>query len=367
MVEEVPFTDVYVDETIVDRAADVVRSKRWVKGPEVEAFETEFASAVGTEYAVGVSSGTAALLLALDALGVGRGDEVFIPGHTFFATASPVLALGATPVFVDVDEDTYTIDPGHLRERVEAAEQPAAVLPVHIYGQIADMESIRAIAEDHDLQIVEDACQAHLAERDGQHAGTFGDAGCFSFYPSKNMAVGGDGGMIVTDDSEIASTARALKNHGRNEDGEHVELGLNYRLDEFKGAIGREQLTRLPEWSERRAAAAERYDERLEAILEVVTPSTDPQTEHVYHLYVVQVPDRDELARVLDDNGVDTSVHYETPAHRHEAITERVSTSELPITEALVDRILSLPMHPRITSEEIDYVCDVIENHYATA
>lgn len=365
MDDGVEFTDVYVDDEIVDRVSDVVRSTRWVKGPELEAFEEEFAAAIDVEHAVGVSNGTAALLIALDSLDVGEGDDVFVPGHTFFATASPVLALDANPVFVDVDPDYYTMDPDHLREQVSASDNPAAVMPVHIYGQVADVEAINEISDEHDMGVVEDACQAHLATRNTNYAGSFGDVGCFSFYPSKNMAAGGDGGMLVTDDADVAATARALRNHGRNDDGDHIELGLNYRLDETNAVIGREQLNHLPEWSKQRNEAAQRYTDRLSDIPEVKTPAEDDAGFHVYHLYVIQAPERDELRKHLDDHGIHTGLHYETPAHRHEAITSRVDTAELPVTEALVKNIVSLPMHPRITEAEIDEVCTRIEEFYS--
>lgn len=365
MVDGVEFTDVYVDEEIVNRVSEVVRSTRWVKGPELESFEEEFADATGVEHAVGVSNGTAALLLALDALDVGEDDDVFVPGHTFFATASPVLTLNANPVFVDIDSEHYTMDPEHLREQVEAADDPTAVLPVHIYGQVADMGAINDIAAEYDLDIIEDACQAHLATRNGNYAGTFGDVGCFSFYPSKNMAAGGDGGMIVTDDAEIADTARALRNHGRNGEGEHVKLGLNYRLDETNAVVGREQLKHLPKWVEQRNQAAQQYTERLSNVPEVTPPEEFDAGFHVYHLYVIQVPDRDELQSYLNEHGIQTGLHYETPAHLHDAVTEHVDTPQLPVTEDLVENILSLPMHPRITDEEIAEVCTRIEEFYS--
>nr|WP_254268315.1 DegT/DnrJ/EryC1/StrS family aminotransferase [Halorussus aquaticus] len=313
MTEQVPFTDIYVDDEIVDRAADVLESTQYVKGDRLEKFEAEFAEACDVEHAVGLHSGTAAILCGLQAAGIGEGDQVFVPGHTFFATVSPVLSVDAEPVFVDVDPDTYTMDPVDLERKVERAENPQGIVPVHIYGQIADMEAIQAVADDYDLAVVEDACQAHFAERDGHIAGTVGDVGAFSFYPSKNMTVGGDGGMLITDDDQIARRARTLRNHGRTEDGTHEVLGLNYRLDEFKAAVGRRQLEFVREWNEARNAAAQKYDRRLSSIPEITTPTEAADSFHVYHLYVIQVPDRDVLREHLDENGIDTGVHYETP------------------------------------------------------
>jgi dTDP-4-amino-4,6-dideoxygalactose transaminase len=364
MVSSVPFTDIYMDDAMIRRASDVLRSGRFVKGPEAARFEAEFAEACGAADAVAVSSGTASLYLALDGVGVGPGDEVFVPGHTFFASASPVLALGATPVFVDVDPDYYTMDPGALRDAVESADSPAAVVPVHIYGQVADMAAIGKVAAEYDLAVVEDACQAHLATRDGRAAGTFGDAGCFSFYPSKNMTVGGDGGILVTDDEALADEARALRNHGRI-DGDHVAMGLNFRLDETNAAIGREQLRHLPDWNGARAEAAAAYTERLADVPEVTTPTEAPDSRHVYHLYVIRADDRDGLRAHLDDAGIGTGIHYSTPAHRHEAVRAHVDPPTLPVTEGLTERILSLPMHPRLTDEEIGYVCEHVRGYYA--
>lgn len=364
MRDTVAFTDIRVADETIDEVVSVLESGRFVKGPVLERFEDRFAAECGVDHAVGVSSGTAALLLSLQAAGIGPGDQVFVPGHTFFATASPVITLGADPVFVDVDPETGTIDPDELADAAEDAEQPAGVIPVHIYGGMADMSAIDEVATEHDLFVLEDACQAHFATRDGETAGAAGDAGAFSFYPSKNMTVGGDGGMVTTDDEGLAQRMRALRNHGRNDDGEHVQLGLNYRLDETNAAVGLGQLERIRTWNEERNRAARRYTDRLSAIREVVTPYSPPEAFHVHHLYVIQVPDRDQLGAYLNDRGIETSIHYETPAHRHPVIEEAVGETTLPRTESLVDRILSLPMHPRITDEEIDRVCDAIEGYY---
>jgi perosamine synthetase len=360
----VPFTDIYVDKEIVESGRSVLQSTRYVKGPKLEEFEQAFAEKAGVEHAVGVSSGTAAILLGLQAANVNEGDDVFVPGHTFFATVSPILSIGANPVFVDIDAETYTMDPAKLADAVDVADDPEAVIPVHIYGQMANMDKITEIAAERDLSIVADACQAHFARRNGTTAGTAADIGAFSFYPSKNMTVGGDGGMLITDDPEIAERARALRNHGRDDSGEHVALGLNYRLDEFKAAVGLEQLRHIEDWNESRNAAAQRYTERLEEIDEVTTPAEATDAFHVYHLYVIQVPDRDDLREYLDERGIDTGIHYETPAHEHPPIVKRCGETELDRTERLVDRIVSLPMHPRITDEEIDYVCAAIEEYY---
>lgn len=361
---DIPFTDIYVNDEIVDEVESVLRSTRYVKGERLQQFEEDFAAKCGVENAVGVSSGTAALLLAMRAAGIEDGDQVFVPGHTFFASVSPILELGAEPVFVDIDPETYVIDTDDLKSAVRAAESPRAILPVHIYGHMADMDRVRQIADEYELLVFEDACQAHFGSRDGHVAGTAGTAGAFSFYPSKNMTVGGDGGMLVTDDDGFAKRARALRNHGRTDDGVHRYLGLNYRLDEMNAVVGHEQLKHIDEWNDARRAAARTYTNRLESVDQVTVPTEAAGVEHVYHLYVIQVPDRDELREFLSTRDIDTGIHYETPAHLHPAVVERVGDVKLPRTERLCDRIVSLPMHPRISPDEIETVCDAIEDYY---
>jgi len=366
MGESVAFTDIYVDESIVDRVTDVLRSERYVKGPMVEQFESEFADYCGTDHAVGVASGTDAIYLALKAAGIGPGDDVLVPAHTFFASVSPVLELGATPVFVDIDPVTYTMGALNLEEKVAEADDPAAVLPVHIYGHPAEMHAIENVAREHDLALIEDCCQAHGATYQGDRVGSFGDAGCFSFYPSKNMTVAGDGGMLVTDDDALAAEARALRNHGRDDDGTHVRLGLNHRLSELHAAVGYEQLAHVGDWNRARRDASDRYTDRLADVSELTVPDERSDVEHVYHLYVVQAPDRDELRASLEAAGIETGGHYEAPAHQHPAVRRQLdSIPEVTRTEDLTDRILSLPMHPRLTDAEIDRVCAAIERHYA--
>ena len=366
MPDDVSFTDIYVDDAIVDRVSDVLDSQRYVKGPALETFEQRFADACGTDHAVGLSSGTAALLLSLQAAGIGDDDDVFVPGHTFYASVSPILELDANPVFVDIDPSTYTIDTDSLTEAIEAADAPEAVVPVHLYGQMAAMDDISALAAEYDVTVVEDACQAHFAERDGETAGTVGDAGAFSFYPSKNMTVAGDGGMLVTDRDDIAERACQLRNHGRDETGTHQTLGLNYRMDETNAAVGIEQLKQVQDWNHQRNAAAQQYTDRLSDIEPVITPTAADDGLHVYHLYVIQVPavDRDDLRTFLDDHGIETGIHYETPAHQHPSVADRITDVSLPETERLCDRIISLPMHPRLTDADIDHVCTTIERFF---
>ncbi len=367
MVDHVPFTDIYADETIVKRVGEVLRSGRYVKGPLLQEFEERFAEACGTEHAVGVSNGTAALLLAMKGLDIGPGDEVFVPAHTYFATVSPVLEVGATPRFVDVDHDRLTLDPDRLRAAVAAADSPRAVAVTHMHGVPAEMDPILEVVEEHNLLLIEDAAQAHLAEYKGRPVGSFGDAGCYSFYPTKNMTVGGDGGIITTDSDDLAAAARALRNHGRDDTGQHVRLGLNHRLDETNAAVGIEQLAHLPDWSEGRREAARAYDDRLKTVPGVETPPNPTDATPVYHHYPVLVEDRERFRAFLDDRGVETGVHYEVAVHEHPAVRERVGDADAPVAEDLCARTVSLPMHPRLSDEEIAHVCDVVEAYAARA
>ncbi|ESP86924.1 DegT/DnrJ/EryC1/StrS family aminotransferase [Candidatus Halobonum tyrrellensis] len=363
--ERVSFTDVRVDEEAVEAAVETLRSGRYVKGPRVETFESAFADATGVDHARAVSSGSAALALALRAVGVGEGDEVFLPGHTFFASAASVLDAGATPVFVDIDPETYTIDPDDLRAAVEASDAPAAVMPVHLYGQMADMHAVGAVADEYDLRVVEDAAQAHGADRDGLSVGDRGDAACFSFYPTKNLTVAGEGGMVVADDGAVADRVARLRDHGRDESGAHVVAALNHRMSEVSAAVGHAELDRLESITAGRRAAALAYDDGLADVDAVRTPVAAAGARHVYHLYVVRVPDRAAFRATLDDCGVDTAVHYETPAHRQPALPDGVGGRDLPETAAAVDEIVSLPMHADLSEAEVDRVCDAVREHYA--
>ncbi len=366
MSQTVNFVDIQITDEMIDRAVDVLESNRLVKGPECESLESEFAAACGTQHAIGVSNGTAALLLAMKALGIEQGDQVFAPAHTYFATVSPVLELGAEPVFVDIDPDRYTMDPDQLRAAIEKAHSPAAVAVTHMHGQPAEMDPILDIADEFGLDLIEDAAQAHLAEYNGEKAGSFGDVGCFSFYPTKNMTVGGDGGMITTDDDEIAATARALRNHGRDESGTHTHLGLNYRLDEVKAAIGRKQLESLPEWTTARRDAAQQYDTRLAGISEVTIPQTYENSRHVYHHYPIQIAEGERTAfrKYLDEHNIGSGIHYEVAVHEHPAVQNRTAAAEAPIAESLCRRTVSLPMHPTLTESETEYVCSTIEKYF---
>jgi dTDP-4-amino-4,6-dideoxygalactose transaminase len=256
------------------------------------------------------------------------------------------------------------MDPKDLERNLKTANDPAAIIPVHLYGQPADMDEIRDVAAEYDTAIIEDACQAHTASYDGERVGSLGDIGCFSFYPSKNMTVGGDGGIVTTNDDDLAEVIYQYRNHGRGDDGVHQRLGLNHRLDEIKGAIGREQIKYVEEWGQKRNEAATEYEQRLTNVPEVTTPTERDDRHHVYHLYVVRVPNRRAFRAYLDEHNIDTSIHYPTPIHRHPATETRFEDAEVPVTDDIVEEIVLLPMHPRLSEAEIEYVCETIREFY---
>ena len=349
------FSEMYVDSEIKKAAEHVLESGRYIKGDNLRQFEREFADFCDAKYAVGVSSGTSAILLSLMALGIKKGDEVVVPSHTFIATASPVKFLGATPVYVDIDPVTYTIDPEKIESKI--TENTKAIIPVHLYGHPANMGPITELAEKNGIMVIEDSCQAHAAEYRGKKTGSMGDMAVFSFFPSKNMTVAGDGGIITTTNEELADKVSMLRDHGRKGKYVHEMLGLNLRLSEIPAAIGREQLKHLNDWTDRRRNAAEKYNKLLEGMVE--TPTEAEWAKHVYHLYVIQIADRDGLGRYLNEQGISTGIHYPIPVHRQPCM--EAGEIRLPVTDACVDRILSLPMHPQLTDEQIGYVAEKIQ------
>jgi dTDP-4-amino-4,6-dideoxygalactose transaminase len=342
-----------VFESIVERAA-------YTLGPEVAAFEEQFARLCGAEHAVGVSSGTDAVKLALIGAGVRPGDEVIVPVNTFIATAEAVCHVGAVPVFVDCQPDTANIDP----ERVEAAVSPrtTAIVAVHLYGRPADMDDILEIAGRRGLAVVEDACQAHGALCRGRPVGSMGTTAAFSFYPGKNLGALGDGGAVTTQDPEIAARLRLLRNHGQESKYTHREIGYCDRLHNLQAALLLVKLKRLPGWNAARRAAAERYDQLLPRAKNVLSLDKGDGLESVYHLYVVMVDDRDRVRDDLEARGVETGIHYPVPLHLQPAFAHLGHTpGEFATAERLADRILSLPMFPEITHEQIEHVVDSLE------
>lgn len=335
----------------------VVGQSAFILGTEVEAFEREFANYCNVAHCVGVASGTAALALALQAAGVGSGDEVIVPGHTFIASALGVLHAGATPVFVDVDEATGLLDPRSAAAAV--TPRTAAIMPVHLYGQPCDIEPLRALAARHGLFVLEDAAQAHGAKCGEHRAGSLGNAAAFSFYPSKNLGALGDGGAICTDDAELAGRARQLRHLGQRGKGEHVSIGANERLDGLQAAFLRVKLPHLDGWNSRRRSLAEHYDSLFDAHPEIRTLPERPGYEPVYHLYPVRIAGRHEMAAGLADASIGTGVHYAPAAHRHPAFDDLPAASRplaLPIAEAWAAEQLSLPMAAEITDDEVERV-----------
>jgi dTDP-4-amino-4,6-dideoxygalactose transaminase len=290
------------------------------------------------------------------ALGIRAEEEVIVPSHTFVATASPAKFLGATIVYVDVDPDTYTMDPADVERRITSRTK--TIIPVHLYGHPCDMDPITELARANNIHVVEDACQAHGAAYKGRKAGSLGNIACFSFYPSKNMTVLGDGGMVTTNDGELAQKVRMMRDHGRTQKYVHEMFGLNCRLSEVHAAVGREQLKHLADWTERRRAIASRYDTLLRDS-EVVLPVERDWAEHVYYMYVIRLKQRDKLASYLKNKGIETGIHYPVPVHRQPYL---MSDVRLPITEQYVDEILSLPMHPQLSDQDVDYVASEVRN-----
>lgn len=355
----IPFVDLKslhmeIGEELREVFDRVLRESSFVLGPEVQRFEQEFAAYVGTSHCVAVSSGTAALQLSLVSLDVGPGDDVITVPHTFIATAEAITAVGARPVFVDIDPVSFTMDPDLLEEVITPLTR--AIIPVDLYGQVADMDPILRIASRHGIPVIEDACQAHGAEYKGRKAGGFGSAGCFSFYPGKNLGACGEGGAVTTDDAELAARVRLWRDHGSAKRYEHIFPGLNMRMDGIQGGILSVKLKYLDQWNERRRRVAAQYDAALKDA-DLQTPVEMEYSRHVYHLYVVQAGNRDALRESLSRTGIECGLHYPTPLHLQAAYRFLgYQKGDFPVTEELTKRILSLPMYPGISTEAIERV-----------
>jgi dTDP-4-amino-4,6-dideoxygalactose transaminase len=331
-------------------------------GENVQAFEKEFAQFCGVKHGIGVSDGTSALHIILRAMGIGPGDEVITVSHTFVATVEAIILAGARPVFVDIDPHTYLMDVGQIEAKI--TPRTKAILPVHLYGQTADMDPIMEIASRHGLKVVEDACQAHGAEYKGRRAGSLGHAAAFSFYFSKNLGAYGEGGFITTDDDELARRVRMIRDHGSERRYYHDLIGMNARLDELQAVVLRAKLPHLEEWNAQRRSHARQYHKLLQGT-PAITPVEWPENRHVCHLYVVQVPQRDELQAWLKGQGIGTGIHYPVPVHLQKVMGFLGhKAGDLPVTEQVTSGILSLPMYPELTDEEIEFVTDSIKTFY---
>ena len=359
----VPFLDLRLQyrkhKEDLDRIIEpLLASAAYIEGAPVVEFEQAFAAYCGVKEAIAVDSGTAALHLALLALGIGRGDEVIVPTNTFIATAAAVHVVGACPVFVDADSQTWQMD---LRA-VERAISPRcrAIIGVHLYGQPLEMDELQRICRDNRLELIEDAAQAHGARHGDRRVGGFGTVACFSFYPGKNLGAFGDGGAITTNQSDLAERLRSLRNHGRLTKYEHAEVGFNYRMDALHGAVLRYKLSFLDGWNERRRHWADRYRERLSG-LPILLSSPIPETEHVYHLFTIRCEQRDQLARFLADRGIQTGIHYPIPLHLQPAFRQLGhKKGEFPVAERVADEILSLPIFPEMTEQQFEHVCQSV-------
>lgn len=334
--------------------ADVLARGRFILGERLEQFEAEFARYCGANYGVGVGSGTEALHLALVACGVGPGDEVISVSNTCVPTVSAISFAGATPAFVDIDPVTYTMEPGLIEDRI--TPRTRAIVPVHLYGQCADMDPILEIARRRGLRVIEDCAQAHGASYKGRMAGTMGDAGCYSFYPTKNLGAFGDAGIVVSSDRALAEKLRVLRNYGRTEGYAHPHKGFNSRLDELQAAILLAKLPHLKSWNDRRRQIVARYTQALTE-LGIVCPIEAPGRHHVYHLFVVRVADRASFQAAMHAHGVATWIHYPVPVHLLEAYSElSESGNNLPLTTSLASQVLSLPLYPELDDHEVDAV-----------
>lgn len=363
----VPFVDLRaqyegIRQEIERSVLATIERADFILGEELRRFEGDFARFCGVRFAVGVGSGTEALELAMRACGVGAGDEVITAANTYMATVEAIWRVGATPVLVDVSARNHTIDIAEIERFLTARTR--AIVPVHLYGQSADMASILEIGRKYDLKVIEDACQAHGARYNGRTVGSLGDIGCFSFYPSKNLGAYGDGGMIVTNNEGYADKIALFRNHGQREKYHHVVKGTNGRLDTLQAAVLRVKLAHLEEWNTARRRHAKYYGELLERI-GLRGPHVEGYGEHVYHLYVIEVEDRDRLRAFLGQQGVETGIHYPIPVHRQKAFRDsHPGSREYPVTDALSGRIISLPLYAELDDGQIRYVVEMIARFY---
>ena len=368
---KVPFVDLKTQYhalagEILPAVTDVMENTAFILGRGVETFEKDFAAYLGATKCVSVASGTDALYAAMRALSIGPGDDVLLPTNTFIATAVAVSQAGARPVFVDMRPDTYNIDVEQLAARL--TPNTRAVIPVHLYGQAADMDGVLAFAEKHGLDVVEDACQAHGAVYKGRKCGTIGTMGCFSFYPGKNLGAYGDGGAVTTMDEGMAEKLLLLRNYGQKEKGRHIVLGGNSRLDGIQAAVLNVKLKYLQEWTQARVRNAGLYAEHLTGIDEVTTPAFDKNAEfsHVFHLYVIRAERRDELIDFLKEREIFCGIHYPVPIHLTGAYEDLGYTNgDFPNAEAAAQEIVSLPMYAELTEEQIRAVAEAIKQFYA--
>ncbi len=354
----IPIAKPQLDDAEVKAVSDVLRSGIIAEGQRVAQFEQEFAEYAGTEYAVAVNSGTAALHAALLAHGIGKGDEVITSSFSFIATANSILFTGAKPVFADIEADTFNLDPKLIKEKITPATK--AIMPVHLYGQPADMDLMTDMAEDHDLILIEDACQAHGATYSGKKVGSFG-TGAFSFYPTKNMTTS-EGGMITTNKKDVADKARMIRSHGSKQRYLHEILGYNLRMTDISAAIGLTQLKKLSEYTSKRQHNAKLFTENLRDINEIQCPTIRERCNHVFHQYTIRTKNRDSLAEHLKNKGIGTGIYYPIPIHKQPYYKDLGYSDNLLVTEKASREVLSLPVHPGVTDEDITTISNTIRD-----
>ena len=350
-----------IDEEMLEAGLSALRNERLVMGESVHKFEEEFARYCGTRYAISTGSGTSALQIALQSIGVKNDDEVLTTPFSFFATSNAIIHAGAQPRFADVETSGFNLDPEKTSEKITSKTR--IIEPVHIYGEPARMDEFLDLAEDRDIGIVEDACQAHGAEYAGRKVGSLGTAGCFSFYSSKNMTVGGDGGMITTNNEEVADAARSFRDCGRASRYEMSRVGFTSRLNTVNAAIGRVQLRRLDKWNSRRRGLANLYRRELGGVSGVTLPPAEGAKETpVYHLFVIRSQHRDRIMKHLEENGIESAIHYPIPIHLQAHYRHEYGFSEgsFPVSERLAQEVVSLPMHPMLTEQEVHQVSEIV-------
>jgi dTDP-4-amino-4,6-dideoxygalactose transaminase len=355
----IPIAKPIIEDEEVEEVVKVLRSGFIAQGPKVAEFEEKFADYIGVEYAVAASSGTTALHLALLAADVGPGNEVITTPFTFAATGNSVLYVGAKPVFVDINPETYNLDPEKVEEAVTTKTK--AIMPVHLYGQPADMDPINATAEDHGLKVIEDAAQAHGAIYNGKKVGSIGDMGCFSFYPTKNMTTS-EGGIITTDNYEMAEKARVLRAHGESERYTHVVLGYNFRMTDIAAAIGLAQLKKLEKFNEKRIENAAYLTKHIDDINGIKAPFVSENVRHVFHQYTVRIENkRDEVMEFLNSRGIGTGIHYPKPIYMQKLYNELGFSASCPESELAASEVLSLPVHPSLEKSDLEKIVSVLE------
>jgi dTDP-4-amino-4,6-dideoxygalactose transaminase len=353
-----------IREEVESALAEVFDSQQFILGPQLRALEDEIAGYVGTRFAVGVGSGTDALLLTLRAFEIGPGDEVLVPAFTFFATAEAVSLLGATPVFADIRPDTFTLDPEDAAAKI--TERTRAIVPVHLYGQAADMQPILELARRRNLRVIEDNAQALGATYHGRRTGSLADAGCISFYPTKNLGAWGDGGMVVTDSEQLAQRLGSLRDHGTSSKYRSEEIGWNSRLDEIQSAVLRVKLRHLDGWNRQRRSHAATYDNLLEPLHAVIAPKLGGWGEHVFHQYTVRAPHRDTVQKALAEQEITTGVYYPVPLHLQPAYAAlNCKPGSLPQSERACAEVLSLPIHPELSQDHLAHVARVLSEALA--